>query len=92
MVRCLLLAVAILAGVLWAVLFGLAVQGRENQDSRDARTAAFVLLVAAGSLYPILPLARSRGLLAARIAWRRRSNAWMALTRSRSAWSQYAPR
>ena len=45
-------AVAILAGVVWVVLFGLAVQGWESEGARQARTAAFVMMIAAGSLYP----------------------------------------
>jgi hypothetical protein len=45
--------VAILAGMVWVVLFGLAVQGWENGTTRYVRTSAFVVMIAAGSLYPL---------------------------------------
>jgi hypothetical protein len=51
--RRLLALIAILAGITWAVLFGLAVQGWESEGSRQARTAAFVVMFVAGSLYPL---------------------------------------
>jgi hypothetical protein len=53
MMKRLLGGVAVLSGVTWAVLFGLAVQGRESEAAVHWRTGAFVLAFVAGSLYPV---------------------------------------